>query len=497
MRARWLEKVNGKIRDTALNWLDIQPAVQVKYNILESMDYNGTAARNRIWYRGDAAELEQLYAQYSAANKQCFWAAHPSAGLEVRKIHVGLPSIIVRTLSSMVTADMNDIAVSGGRDDDWDRISEDNNFPELLSESVADTLYIGDGAWKISADTTLSHYPIIEFFPGDRIEINVSRGRVREIIFKTPVADGEYTLCEAYGRGYIRSSLYRGSSAVPLDALPETAGIKELYEFGTNVMLAVPMRVFPSAKYKCRGESVFNSKIDEFDSLDEVWSQWMDAVRRGRSKEYIPRSLLPTDPSTGEVIMKSNPFDHIFVATEDPSTDLSNTHTGEIQLRQPEIPHESYLATYVTALDLCLQGLVSPSTIGIDVKKLDNAEAQREKEKATLYTRNQIIEALSKAIPQVVERAIVGYDILIRGTKPAEVRAEVTFGEYANPSFESQVETVGKAKQQGIMSTEASVDELYGDTKDSEWKAMEVKRIKAEQGIADAEEPSGGAYDLI
>lgn len=497
MRARWLEKVNEKIRSTALNWLDIQPAVQIKYNILESMDYNGTAARNRIWYRGDAAELEQLYAQYSAANKQCFWAAHPSAGLEVRKIHVGLPSIIVRTLSSMVTADMNDIVVSGGRDEDWNKISEDNSFPELLSEAITDTLYIGDGAWKISADTSLSGYPVLEFFPGDRIELNVSRGRIREIIFKTPISGGQYTLCEAYGRGYIRSSLYRGDSPVALDALAETACIQELYKFSTNVMLAVPMRIFPSAKYKCRGESVFNSKIDEFDSLDEVWSQWMDAVRRGRSKEYIPRSLLPTDPSTGEVIMHSNPFDHLFVAMEDPNTDLTNTHTGEIQLRQPEIPHESYLATYVTALDLCLQGLISPSTIGIDVKKLDNAEAQREKEKATLYTRNQIIEVLSKTIPQVVECVIAGYDILFRATNPADIKAEVTFGEYANPSFESQVETVGKAKTQGIMSTEACVDELYGDTKDSEWKALEVKRIKAEQGITSMDEPAGGAYDFV
>ena len=54
----------------------------------------------------------------------------------------------------------------------------------------------------------------------------------------------------------------------------------------------------------------------------------------------------------------------------------------------------------------------------------------------------------------------------------------------------SQVETVGKAKTQGIMSVEASVDELYGDTKDEEWKKEEVARLKAEQGIAEEEEPA-------
>ena len=65
----------------------------------------------------------------------------------------------------------------------------------------------------------------------------------------------------------------------------------------------------------------------------------------------------------------------------------------------------------------------------------------------------------------------------------------MTFGEYANPSFESQVETVSKAKQGGIMSIDAAVDELYGDTKDDKWKQEEIARIKMEQGISQVEEP--------
>ena len=62
--------------------------------------------------------------------------------------------------------------------------------------------------------------------------------------------------------------------------------------------------------------------------------------------------------------------------------------------------------------------------------------------------------------------------------------------ELAELFAESQVETVSKAKQGGIMSVEASVDELYGDTKDDDWKQEEVARLKAEQGISDMEEPA-------
>lgn len=73
---------------------------------------------------------------------------------------------------------------------------------------------------------------------------------------------------------------------------------------------------------------------------------------------------------------------------------------------------------------------------------------------------------------------------------PDDLEVTLKFGEYANPSFESQVETVGKARQSGIMSIEAGIDELYGDSKDDDRKAEEAKRIKEEMGIAVAEETS-------
>ena len=42
------------------------------------------------------------------------------------------------------------------------------------------------------------------------------------------------------------------------------------------------------------------------------------------------------------------------------------------------------------------------------------------------------------------------------------------------------------------MSVEASVEELYGDTRDEEWKNEEVARLKAEQGVSQVDELSLG-----
>lgn len=114
---------------------------------------------------------------------------------------------------------------------------------------------------------------------------------------------------------------------------------------------------------------------------------------------------------------------------------------------------------------------------------------KREKEKATLYTRNNIVEQLQEVLPELVNTVFRAVDTYNK-TVIKDIDVDVTFGEYANPSFESQVETVSKAKQGGIMSIEASVDELYGDTKDDEWKQEEISRLKAEQGISDMKEPA-------
>ncbi|MNW60419.1 hypothetical protein D3C74_384050 [compost metagenome] len=67
----------------------------------------------------------------------------------------------------------------------------------------------------------------------------------------------------------------------------------------------------------------------------------------------------------------------------------------------------------------------------------------------------------------------------------------MTFGEYASPSFDAVVETVGKARTFGVMSIERAVEELYGDTWTDDEKAEEVTRLKEEQGIGmEVEQPA-------
>lgn len=485
---RWLSILSENIKRGLRSWLDITPSSPYSIRIKEVLDFEANAIRNRIWYRGDSNELVQFYEQCPEyADKYKFWASKCTPGMEMRKIHTGLPGLIVRMLSAIVLSDMNDFEFPDSEKQRrlWEEIAEDNKFSKKMEKALKEILYIGDGAFKVTIDTEVSEYPILEWYPGERVEFARNRDRIREVIFKTPYREHgqNYVLNERYGYGYIKNELYSGEKQVDLSLTEATKHLSD-WSFDENVILAVPMMVYESTKYEGRGGSIFDGKLDSFDAFDEAWSQWMDALRAGRARTYIPESYTPRDPETG-MLMKPSPFDNRFIAGDD---NMSEGGKNEIHTEQPDIPHESYLSSYVTALDLCLQGLISPSTLGIDVKKLDNAEAQREKEKATLYTRNAIVEALQETLPELVRASINAYNIL-HNQSVEEVKVDIPFGEYANPSFESQVETVSKGKQGGIMSIEASVEELYGDSKDETWKQKEIARLKAEQGIQDLEEP--------
>lgn len=480
-------RTKNALKNAIRSFLNLTSANGLQIQIDELLDFEANAFVNEIWFRGESYELEQLYKSIPDY-KYSFWGATSTSGLEIRKIHTGLPKIIVNTLTNVCVDDMQDIKIENiGKDNDWKEIEKENDFKNLVKKAVKKALVTGDGAFKISIDTEVSQYPILEFYEADRIEVKRERGRIKEIRFKKQFNKQgiSYVLKECYGYGYIEYKLYDSyNNEIGLDKLEKTKDLQNVY-FDKSLIMAEYLSFFASDKWEGRGQSVFDSKRDNFDALDEAWSQWIDALRANRTKTYIPEDLLPRDVNTG-AIRAGNAFDNRFIAT---GTPMQENAQSKIDTVNGAIDYNSYLSTYITALDLCLQGLISPSTLGIDVKKLDNAEAQREKEKTTLYTRQTIIYSLQSCVEKLVDKVFKVINIM-NNTALEDTEAQVCFGEYANPSFESQVETIGKAKTQGVMSIESVVEELYGDSKTDEWKAEEVKRIKNEQGITELEEPS-------
>ena len=467
----------------------IETAMERRVTIIEPHTFLENVIRNKIWYRGDSAELEQYFKKTArfGVEKARFWAAEAQGS--VRKMHSGIVSIVIDRYKDIVMADMDSVDFENGNvmlNELWEEIFKKSKLNDVIAEGIAGTLSSGDGAFKITADNC-SPYPIVEFYDAENVDYVYTHSTLKEIKFYTTYKNRnkDLRLEETYGYGYVKYKLYDDTGKeMPLNMLPET---EHLVDFGIEgeLMLAVPLKILVSQKYKNRGRALFESKTDVLDGLDEVISQWMDAIRMGRIKRYIPENLIPRDPDSGE-LLPANPFDNDFIAIGDNMSEKSNQ---QVEVSQPQISYEAYVNSYISFLDMVLQGIMSPSTLGIDLKKTDNAESQREKEKVTLHVRNKIVDALNETLPELFTLILQCYDLMC-GKSPAEYKPSVKFGEYASPDFGTTVETVGKAKQYGIMSIESSVDQLYGDTWTDKEKEEEVSRIKEEQGITRLEEPA-------
>lgn len=472
----------------AIKYLNVQPALTNPITIQEAYTFETNVIRNKLWYRGEPYELDQFFKNISSdpVNKARFWSAVPSEDLSIRKIHSGLPAMIADKLSDIVVADLDSIEVTGENDNTlWEEIRKDNKFDDMLGDIIATTLVSGDGAFKLSIDTEISKYPIIEFFDGDKVEYITQRGRLKEIKFYTFYTKNnrQYKLSETYGKGYINYNLYDSNgNEVSLNTLDETRELADV-TYKDDFIMGVPLMFFKSPKFEGRGKSIFDNKSDAFDALDEVISQWIDAIRDGRVQKYIPEDLVPKDINGN--LMKPNPFDNRFLKV---GSSLAEDAKNEIDMKQANINYEAYVESYSNAIDMCLQGIISPSTLGIDLKKTDNAEAQREKEKTTLYTRGKLVDILTEVIPELVNIILKTNDVLNK-KNTGEYEVSIVFGEYASPSFDTVVETVGKAKTYGVMSIEQCIEEMYGDTWTDEEKEEEIQRIKEQNGYLVAEEP--------
>lgn len=484
-------KIMERVKNMIRSWLEIQPAAGKGLTIQEPVSFDSNVLRNRIWYRGDASELEQIFKLLNddTVSRARFWAAVPE-NQTIRKAHSGLPGIMVDTLVAVVKADMAELDF--GEDQEaaarWNVLAQENDFPALVGKAIADTLVTGDGAFKISIDPEVSASPILEFWGADSVEYVYRHGRIQEILFLSPAGDGKGRLLkEIYKPGGVSYCLMDGEKEIPLDEEEErTEGLRPVTYDG-DFMLAVPLKFWTSSRWRGRGQSIFDRKTDSFDGHDEVISQWLDAVRSGRVQKYIPEALIPRDPKTG-ALRVPNSFGSQFV-----SIGSSNKENAQekIETIQPEIRYDAFLSSYSATLDMCLQGIMSPATLGIDVGKMSSAEAQREKKDVTGITRNAITAALENALPQLARVALSAQD-LMESRVPGTYEPTVSFGEYGAPTFDSRVQTVGNAANSGVMSVEAQVDELWGSSKDDEWKRKEVSRIRFERGIVEVPEPDVG-----
>jgi len=432
---------------------------------------------NRYWYLGDGDELlnwytnQQIYGWaknpiYNRNKRQYFWGR--SVAEMVKRVHSGVPRMIINTLAGIVGYPAIDCT-----DERLDAILEVNNFEYMLCQNARPmTLVEGDGALKININPALCNHPLIEYYGAEDwqpiYKSNILVGMVFLSYYKD-ADDKDYLLAETRSltaRGLeIEYNLFKAGKdgnifECALATLPELAGLENQLIPGIRCLFAVPNRYYFDPLHKNRGKSIYDGKLDLFDFMDEILTQSGQTNRVSTPVEYYPTDLLGR--TNKGIPMLPNLYNRQYVKIEG-TLDGDGNVNNEIKTTQPDLNFDKYGQLFNDVLGVALIGELSPATLGIDIAKKDNAEAQREKEKQSIFTRNLICDNETKMLKKLCAMLLMAQDYIDYGVfKNADYDISIKYDEFANPSWETQLQTLGSAWSNGQISTEKYVQLLWG-----------------------------------
>jgi hypothetical protein len=501
-----------------------------------------------IWYGGESDAILQYYIEarpmHHGSNyeefwnrKDYFWAV---VGREddVKCTHSGLPKAIIDTLvnilgkpeigvskeETVINAETNektlevveDIATTAR----LQKIIEDNNFYNIHGqEQCTYTMVIGDGAYFVNIDEDLSEYPIIEYIDGRNIEFERKANRIIAITARKYYSynDKNYMLTDRRSTKWaedaktgkrkriatVEYNLYELSNvgsdevskAVELDTIPDTTGLENLEYPDINVMLAVPC-LYRYNKNTERGDSFFTGKLDLFDDLDQSKSQSSNTNRLSTPVDYIPEGLMEYT-SEGKPIPPKR-YDRRFV-TMPADLNAVGQNLNQIHTSQPQLNFEQYTKEQLQLIGDILVGLMSPATLGIDVSLKDNADAQREKEKITLVTRDNLVDMQTQILKRLFNLVLKIHDYMTNPKgKPGDYEITVNYPEYANPTFENKLAYLAPVYVSGGMSAKRYVNDLWGDALSDEEKEEEVRILEqAKNAMQQMQDFNSGQDDML
>ena len=480
----------SRFKESFRNWLGVSTTAQVAPPDSLRMKTNGNEALNEfmMWYHGDATRLAEYYSTYIGADNaksRYFYAV--SRYEDNKKSHSGLPKAIVDTLcntTGIPTLEIDKTALSTLEDETERKtleaqteervallqdIAKFNDLSELIKqEARARTLVVGGGCFIVSdlrsVDESLV-MPIIEYVDERECEIltvgNIFKGVIRFVKYVHDETREKFTLSEKRTYNKIENSLWNDTknAQASLSDLPETKHLEPVQTLTIDMIPAVPLRY--KKGYRSYGNSIFDGKLDLFDDLDQTISQIAELVRKGSPVTYIDASYIETKMVSGKnVALTPKAFNRNLVTV---ASSKNQEAKREIRTEQPSLNIVPIIDVMTAQKIAILEGILSPSSLGIEVQRNNNAEAMREKEKVTLVTRDDIIDNEKAAIEKLMKLAMRVDDVM-NGRKTQEDDIAVDYPEYASPTFEQTTATLLPLWMADAISPEQFAKMLHTDT---------------------------------
>lgn len=466
-----------------------------------------------VWYNGDSDELLNFYTHgnvfryayepFYTKNKTSYFWNISSTENDVKRTHSGQAKNITDTLVSIIgipdakagPKEMNDF---------WNQtnkvlqeILEENDFWDDLykQEQLPLTMVEGWGCWKIAWDTDVSEYPIPVYYRAENVEFIYKMKRITGIVFKDYYTDGKdkYLITEtrytAHGDLIVEKELFKINGVTDDDMTLTEMSFKEVEAFkdvetklkveGYNKLLAAPCIFYKDATGDTPGRSIFAGKIDLLDDLDQALSQGSNTVRKSTPIEYIDTDFLERDKKTG-VPIQPKAYDRKYIKFVGArAADGTSAAREPVVVTQPNLDFSKYSEQAIQILLQIMNGLISPATLGLDIAKKDNAEAQREKEKVTVFTRNNMAGTEKKILEKLFNELLCANELMHTGRITVfDYTISVVYPEFADESFENKITVLGEQLNKGVISPEMYLAKLYnGKLSESDYN-RELKYLK-------------------
>lgn len=330
---------------------------------------------------------------------------------------------------------------------------------------------------------------MIKYYRAKDVEFIYQDKRMNAIIFKDYYTDGKFhdyliTETRAIRKGnlYIYKEVFKlaGDNVQPMsdDEIARVEGLADIDMEPIVIesfkkFLAVPCVFYKDTVYNDGyGRSIFTGKVDLFDDLDQCLSQSSNTVRRSTPVEYFNTDFLERDPIT-KLPKMPHVYDRKFTSFIGGRTvDGATNTTTPVQVTQPQLQFNEYSTEAQNILLQIISGIMSPATLGIDVAKKDNADAQREKEKITIFTRNVLIQSETRILKNLFNQVLAAVQLMKMGSATCfDYSISVKFSEFADDSFENKLQKLGEAYVKGTISIDMYLEKLYGESlSDSEFE---------------------------
>jgi len=478
-----------------------------------------------VWYSGESDELlnfythsnmlEFCYEPFYDRNKRSYYWSTSATESDIKRTHSGMAKNIVDTIVAItgtptLRACNIELDESNVVNNHLREIFKENDFWESLyrQAQMPMTLTEGWGCYKIAWDLDISDNPFIMYYKAENVDFVYNKfNRVMGIIFKdfyTNGKDKKYMILEVrrqyHGKLIIEKELYEchgeDLKRIDKDTVSQFKDMEMSLEI-TNYrgFLAEPCIFYKDTSGDCPGRSILSGKLELLDDLDQCLSQSANAVKRSTPVEYFDSTYLERDPKT-KMPVQPKVYDRKFVMIKGQKTAEGTAMSATpVTVTQPNLNFEMYTGQALSILTMIVNGIISPATLGIDVAKKDNADAQREKEKITIFTRNNICACEKAIIENLSNDCLIAWELMHTGriTK-TDYEITVTYPDFVNDSFENKIMILGDQLDKGNLSYDMYLKKLYGNTlKDSEYN-KELEYLKSKQE-APQEDPFGGMGD--